>query len=256
MSFIKTEILDNTGVITINRPNVYNALNRDAKLEIISAIKNFNKDKMIKAIILTGEGKAFCSGQDLTDPYLKNINDIGITLIEEWNPLIEAITLSEKIIIAAINGVCAGAGLSMALACDLKIAPPQNKFISGFAQIGLTPDAGLDYFLVKNLGYSKSLEFSLFGKPLYSEDFFNAGIINEIQLDSLKRAQEMAKDISTLAPLSVKTIKKNLKFAETNSLNDVVQRETYTQRYLGHSQDYKEGVLAFSEKRKPNFQGI
>ena len=139
---IKSEIKDGTAIITINRPQVYNALNVQGKLDIIAGIKEANKDASVRSIVLTAEGKAFCSGQDLNDRTVdasKGAVDIGHTIETEWNPLIEAIRTSEKLVIGAINGVCAGAGLSVALACDMKIAPPGNRFISGFSQIGLAP---------------------------------------------------------------------------------------------------------------------
>lgn len=257
--FIKTETKDQTGIITINRPEVYNALNVAGKFEIIKAIKIFNGDKNIRSIILTGEGKAFCSGQDLNDRTVNPENgpiDIGHTLTTEWNPLVNAITSSEKLVIAAINGVCAGAGLSVALACDLKISKPQTRFISGFTQIGLCPDAGMSHILVRALGYSKALEFCLLGNPLMSEQMLTYGLINEIADDHLAKAIELTEKINALAPLSVKIVKKNLQYGLDNKFSDVLQREIGAQQFLGFSQDYKEGVSAFMEKRKPQFKGL
>jgi 2-(1,2-epoxy-1,2-dihydrophenyl)acetyl-CoA isomerase len=257
--FIKTITRNKTGIITINRQEVYNALNLASKFEIINAIRLFNKDNEIRAIIITGEGKAFCSGQDLNDRTVKPESgkkvDIGHTLITEWNPLIMAIRESEKIVTAAINGVCAGAGLSVALACDLKYAKSGNRFISGFTQIGLTPDAGMDHVLVRSMGYSKALEFCLTGKPLMSEEMLNYGLLNGIVDDPLATALEISETIADLAPLSVKTVKSNLQYAEDQHFKSVLEREIATQRYLGNSQDYTEGVTAFLDKRKPVFTG-
>ncbi len=255
--FIKTEVKSSTGVITINRPDVYNALNVDGKLEIIKAIKIFNKDKNVKAMILTGEGKAFCSGQDLNDRTVNNDGpvDIGHTLLTEWNPLINAIRKSPKIVIAAVNGVCAGAGFSVVMSCDLKVSKPGNRFISGFTQIGLAPDAGMDHVLVRAMGYSRALEFALMGKPLSCEEALNYGFINYIDEQFLDKAHELAENISGLAPLSVKIVKKNLQYAQDHAFDEVVSRETHAQRFLGFSKDYKEGISAFLEKRKANFKG-
>ena len=255
---IKYELKNMTAVITINRPQVYNALNVQGKLDIISAIREANKDSNVRSIVLAAEGKAFCSGQDLND---RSVNatlgpvDIGHTLDTEWNPLIDAIKSSDKLIIAAIQGVCAGAGLSVALACDLKVAAPGIRFISGFSQIGLAPDAGMSFMLVRQMGYTKALEFALLGKPLLSEQMLEYNFINSIAENPVDEAVKLAEQINNLAPLSVKMVKKNFQYANEKELGEVLNREKYVQRFLGFSEDYKEGVTAFLGKRKPQFNG-
>jgi 2-(1,2-epoxy-1,2-dihydrophenyl)acetyl-CoA isomerase len=255
---IKFEITNGTAIIKINRPEVYNALNVQGKLDIISAIKEANKDSSVRSIILAAEGKAFCSGQDLNDRTVdptKGPVDIGHTLETEWNPLIQAIKGSDKLVIAAIQGVCAGAGLSVALASDMKIAAPGVRFISGFSQIGLAPDAGMSFMLVRQMGYNKALEFALLGKPLLAEQMLEYNFINSIAENPLDEAVKLAGQINNLAPLSVKMVKKNFQFANEKELGEVLDREKYVQRYLGFSEDYKEGVAAFLGKRKPQFNG-
>lgn len=255
---IKFEIENGTAIISINRPQVYNALNVQGKLDIIQALKEANKNSEVRSIVLAAEGKAFCSGQDLNDRTVdasKGPVDIGHTIETEWNPLIEAIRSSEKLVIGAIQGVCAGAGLSVALACDMKVAAPGIRFISGFSQIGLAPDAGMSFMLVRQMGYTKALEFALLGKPLLSEQMLDYNFISEIHEAPLSRARELATEINKLAPLSVKMVKKNLQFAYEKELSEVLDREKYVQRFLGFSKDYKEGVSAFLEKRKPEFKG-
>jgi 2-(1,2-epoxy-1,2-dihydrophenyl)acetyl-CoA isomerase len=256
--FIKYEINGRTAIITMNRPDVFNAMNVKTKKEIIDAIKNANKDSEVRTIILTGAGKAFTSGQDLNDRTVQASSgpvDLGHTVKTEWNPLIEAIRNSEKIVIAAINGVCAGAGLGVALACDLKISKPMVKFVSGFAQIGLTPDAGTSHILSRHLGYSKALEFAILGQPLLAEDMQSAGLVNLISEDEMSKAIEVAEKINNLAPKSISTIKKNFQFGMDHRFEAVSEKEMMSQRYLGWSKDYQEGVNAFLEKRKPIFKG-
>lgn len=260
--FLNYKEENRTAFISINRPEVYNALNAEAKLEIVQAIREANKSPDVRAIVLTGEGKAFCTGQDLNDRSVQ-VNsgannggvDLGNTLQTEWNPLINAIRESNKIVIAAINGVCAGAGISVAIACDLIVAKPGVKFMGAFSKLGLAPDAGSTYIFSRALGYQKTMEFFLLGKPLTSEDMEACGLINRIAEDALASASEYALEIARLSPLSSSMIKKNIKAALDSTFAESMERETYAQRFLGNSADYKEGLAAFLSKREPNFTG-
>ena len=254
--FLVVEKNDQTLEIKINRPEVYNALNINAKMEIIRAIREGNKDDEVRSIILTAEGKAFCSGQDLNDRSVHGEKvDLGHTLETEWNPLINAIKNSKKLIIGAINGVAAGAGLSVAMACDFIVANKGIKFVSGFSQLGLAPDAGSSFTFIKGLGYQRTLEFFLFNQPLFSEDLEKAGMLNKVSDNSLETAREMALKINRMAPLSLELIKKNLQNAQEMTFYEVMAMETATQRFLGASNDYQEGLKAFFDKRKPEFTG-
>lgn len=255
--FLKVEAKGSTQVISINRPEVYNALNGVAKMEIIRAIREGNKNDEIKTLILTAEGdKAFCSGQDLNDRNVKGEKvDLGHTLETEWNPLINAIRESKKLIIGAINGVAAGAGLNVAMACDFIVAKSGAKFVSGFSQLGLAPDAGSSFTFVKGLGYKKTLEFFLFNQPLLSEELAARDMVNKVSDNPLEEAMIMAEKIGLMAPLSLELIKKNLQAAEEKGFLEMIDKETATQRFLGASQDYQEGLKAFFEKRKPEFSG-
>lgn len=257
-NFILYEEENKTATITINRPEFYNALNADAKMEIVSAIREANKNPAIYSIILTGEGKAFCTGQDLNDRSIQVTNktiDLGHTLETEWNPLITTLRDSKKIVIAAINGVCAGAGISVAVACDLILAKPKVKFVGAFSKLGLAPDAGSTYIFSRILGYHKTMEFFLMGEALNSEELHAAGLINALNENVLAKAKEYARTINQLSPLSSEMIKKNIKASLDSRYTESMERETCTQRFLGNSSDYKEGLSAFLEKRPANFTG-
>ena len=260
MSFenLKYDVKGKTAVITINRPDVYNALTRAAKLELIKAIKTASKDNEVATIILTGEGKAFSTGQDLNDRTVdatEGAIDLGYTLETEWNPLVNSIRNSPKIVIAAVNGVVAGAGVGLAFACDLLTAAPGVKFISGFSKIGLTCDAGTTYTLSKALGGHKALEFFLTNDPLTSEELHAAGLISSVSDNCLGAATELAEKINNVGPLAVAIIKKNIQHAWDNTYKESMAKETASQRFLGNSKDYQEGLKAFFEKRNANFTG-
>ncbi len=257
--FIDYTLNGPTAIIKINRPQVYNALNQQGKAEIVEAITKANQDAEVRSIILTGEGKAFCSGQDLNDRAVSNSDtpvDLGHTLATEWIPLVKAIKNSSKIVIGAINGVCAGAGISVAFACDLIICKEGMKFVSGFSKLGLCPDAGISYVFTKALGYQKALEFFLFNKPYMGEELCEKGLVNLVSADPVSSALEMAGQINHLAPLSNKLIKENLLVAQDKDFEATLSKETDSQRKLGKTQDYQEGLAAFFGKRAPKFKGL
>lgn len=257
-TYINYEVTDRTALITINREEVYNALNADAKFEIVKAIRAANKDNDVRSIILTAKGKAFCTGQDLNDRSVQAGEkpvDLGNTLETEWNPLVQSIRESKKIVIGAINGVSAGAGLSVALACDYILAAPGVKFISGFSKLGLAPDAGSSFTFTRALGQKRTLDFFLFNEPLTSEELAQTGLINSVSSELLSTAKDLSKKINEMAPNCVQLIKKNIQLAAESTFKESINNEIYAQRFLGNSEDYKEGLTAFFEKRAPNFKG-
>ncbi|GAB4015211.1 MAG: 2-(1,2-epoxy-1,2-dihydrophenyl)acetyl-CoA isomerase PaaG [Bdellovibrio sp.] len=258
MNDIIYKVTDSIATITINRPQVYNALNRESKLNLIEFIQKANQDSSVSVILLTSEGKAFCSGQDLNDRTVsaqKEKVDLGQTLETEWNPLVEVMRNSEKIIIAALNGVCAGAGVSVALAADFIYAHPSVKFVSGFSKIGLVPDAGSNHAFVRAMGYRRALEFFTSNRPMMTDELMKYGLINMASEDYLQEASKLANQLKSMAPISLRTIKKNLRLAEDRDFSYMLSKEIESQRICGFSEDYQEGLKAFFEKRAPQFQG-
>ena len=256
-------IIENHGatrLIKINRPKVYNALTKEAKNELTSAIEMAGNDSSVRSIVLTAEGKAFCSGQDLNDRAVKGQGeqrpDLGHTLRTEWNPLISSIRDCPKPVIGAINGVCAGAGLSVALACDLRIAHPSARFVSGFSKLGLCPDAGSTFTLTRALGGARTLEFFLFNRPFEAATMHQAGLVNTVDEQFLDTALEWAQEINKMAPQAIQIIKANVKLAAEHMFHEMIEVETSAQATLGASDDYQEGLAAFFEKRTPNFKGL
>ena len=253
---ILSEKKESTLILTINRPDVFNALNKESKHKLTEEITKASEDSSIRSIVLTANGKAFCSGQDLNDRSTQGkASDLGHTLETEWNPLIRSIRHNKKIVLCAVNGVTAGAGLSIVLACDLIISPSKTRFVSGFSKIGLAPDAGSSFNLIKHLGYQKTMEFFLFNEQLTGQDFYNQGIVNFLDENPLDKALQLAKSINKMAPRSVEFIKSNLQYSLEETFDESMHKETQAQRSLGQSQDYQEGIQAFFEKRAPEFKG-
>ena len=243
-----------TATITLNRPKVYNALNRAAKREVLRALRRAGASADVRGIVLSANGKAFCTGQDLGDPGVQGDGaDLGRVLEEEWNPLVTGIRDSPKIVVAAVGATVAGAGLSVIAACDLVVAAPGVKFISGFSKIGLAPDAGSSSAFARTLGYRRSLEFFLLGRPLTSEELLRGGFVNAVEEEPLRAARKIAEEVGRLPVESVQLIKRNLQRAMDTDFGESLENETRVQRYLGRTDDYREGLRAFLEKREPNF---
>lgn len=255
-------IIENHGatrLIKINRPDVYNALTREAKAELTEAIEAAGGDESVRSIVLSAEGKAFCSGQDLNDRTVKSEGetraDLSETLRSEWNPLVSSIRDCPKIVIAAINGVAAGAGLSVALACDLRISTPGARFVSGFSKLGLCPDAGSTYTFTRALGAARAMEFFIFNRPFEAAQMKEVGLVNLVSEQFLDDALSWASEINKMAPQAIQIIKANVKLAAEHKFYEMIEVETESQGRLGASDDYQEGLTAFFEKRAPSFKG-
>jgi 2-(1,2-epoxy-1,2-dihydrophenyl)acetyl-CoA isomerase len=243
--------------ITLNRPDVYNALNDEITFELQDALKVVAKDETVRVVVLTGEGKAFCSGQDLKASGGEAKRSFLDSLHKRYNPIIRAMRSLPKPIICRLNGVAAGAGCSIALACDMIIASEEATLIEVFINIGLVPDSGSSYFLPRLVGMAKAFELCALGSKIKAREAESIGLINKaVSPDELDIAVAgYATQFAKAPTKSIGLIKKMLNKSATSTLDEMLDYEAYCQEIAGNSQDYKEGVSAFLEKRKADFKG-
>jgi 2-(1,2-epoxy-1,2-dihydrophenyl)acetyl-CoA isomerase len=255
--YIKLEVANNMATITLNRPEVYNALNDGITYELQEALKKISKDDSIRVVVLTGAGKAFCSGQDLKAASGQERRSFLDSLHKRYNPIISAMRNLPKPIICRLNGVAAGAGCSIALACDMIIASEEAVLIEVFINIGLVPDSGSSYFLPRLVGKAKAFELCSMGSRVKADEALALGIVNRVApADQLDNVLKEYTDYFSKAPTkSIGLIKRMLDKSATSTLDQMLDYEAYCQEIAGTSNDYKEGVSAFLEKRKPDFSG-
>lgn len=243
--------------ITLNRPDVYNALNDEITYELQDALKAVAKDAQVRVVVLTGEGKAFCSGQDLKAASGDQKRSFMQSLHKRYNPIVSAMRNLPKPIVCRLNGVAAGAGCSLALACDVIVASEDATLIEVFINIGLVPDSGSSYFLPRTVGMNKAFELCSMGNRVKAAEAVSIGLINKaVPAAELDQAVKFYTDYFAKAPTkSIGLIKKMLNKSVTSTLEEMLEYEAYCQEIAGTSNDYKEGVTAFLEKRKPDFKG-
>jgi 2-(1,2-epoxy-1,2-dihydrophenyl)acetyl-CoA isomerase len=243
--------------VSLNRPDVYNALNDEITYELQDVFKVIAKDNSVRVVVLTGEGKAFCSGQDLKAASGQEKRSFIDSLHKRYNPIIRAMRSLPKPIVCRLNGVAAGAGCSLALAADVIVASEEATLIEVFINIGLVPDSGSSYFLPRLVGMARAFELCTRGTRVKAKEAADMGLINKaVAADQLDAAVKEYTDYYAQAPTkAIGLIKKMLNKSTTASLDDMLEYEAYAQEIAGSSQDYKEGVTAFLEKRKPQFQG-
>ena len=241
--------------ITLNRPDVLNALNMDMHRALAAALKHA-RDASVRAVVLTGAGRGFCVGQDLTE-FREAPGDIGGRLRENYHPNIRAIRALEKPVIAAVNGVAAGAGMSLACACDVRLAADTASFIPAFINIGLIPDSGGSFFVTRILGPARAFEWLASGKKLSAAEAHAWGLVSEVlELEALPgRASELAAQLADLPTRGIGMTKRLLDHAVDSSLEDQLEREAQLQTAATQTDDFREGVSAFLEKRPPRFSG-
>ena len=243
--------------ISLNRPEVYNALNNEITFELQDALKLVAKDESVRVVVLTGEGKAFCSGQDLKASSAQEKRSFMDSLHKRYNPIIRALRNLPKPVVCRLNGVAAGAGCSIALACDVIVATEEASLIEVFINIGLVPDSGSSYFLPRLIGMAKAFELCSMGSRVKAKEAESMGLINKaVPLDYLDAAVgEYTGYYATAPTRSIGLIKKMLNRSFTSTLEEMLDYEAYCQEIAGNTSDYKEGVNAFLEKRKAGFKG-
>jgi len=241
--------------ITLNRPDVLNAFNA-AMHEALGATLAEAGDASVRAVVLTGAGRGFCVGQDLTE-FRESAGDIGDRLRSNYHPNVLAIRRLEKPVIAAVNGAAAGAGLSFACACDLRIAADSASFVPAFINIGLVPDSGGTYFIAHLLGYARSFEWMTSGRKLSAAEAHQWGLVSEVvEADRLaERAAEVASEYAARPTRGVGMTKRLFGQAFENALEEQLELEADLQTAATQTNDFKEGVAAFLEKRDPEFSG-
>ncbi|HEV8401567.1 MAG TPA: enoyl-CoA hydratase-related protein [Candidatus Limnocylindrales bacterium] len=256
-SALRYEVADAVATITLDRPAALNALTIPLKQELLAALRTVERDRAIRAVVLTGAGRAFCAGQDLKERLEPDAAPLEIELRERYNPIIAAMRRLDQPIVGAINGVAAGAGASLAFACDLRIAAEGASFVLAFERIGLVPDSGATWFLPRLVGPAKAAELALLGEALSAADAERLGLVARVvPADALAdEARSMALRLAGLAPRAVALTKRALQRSWSVDLDEALEDEAYRQGIAGASADHAEGLAAFLDKRPPRFSG-
>lgn len=242
--------------ITLNRPQALNAFTPQMNGEFLDALKDAEQDGTVRCFVITGAGKAFSAGQDLKARTREQKGSLGESLRERYNPIILRLRRTEKIVLAAVNGVAAGAGCNLALACDLRIASEEARFIEAFIRVGLAPDCGGSFFLPRLVGLSKAMELLLLGETVEAGEALRIGLVARVvpAAELPEATREIAERLAR-GPRSIGLIKRAVHRAFLSELETQLEYEACLQEIAGRSADYDEGVRAFLEKRPPVFQG-
>lgn len=255
--FIKTEMEGSVFKITLNRPDKFNSFNREMALQMQAALDKAAADSAIRAVYITGEGKAFCAGQDLAEALDKTGPGIERIVREHYNPIVLKMRALEKPIVCAVNGVAAGAGANIALACDVVIAAASVAFIQAFGKIGLVPDNGGSFFLPRLIGFGKASALMMLGDKISAADAEKMGMIYKVSDDDKLHTDGMviAKTLSESPTKAIGLTKRMLNQSMNNTLEQQLECEAQMQVKAALTSDYDEGVSAFLGKRKPVFKG-
>lgn len=249
------EANNGVGWLTLNRPEKLNAFTETVNKELVDVLKKVEREKQVRALVITGNGRAFCAGQDLGS-VTEDVN-FGDVLRKGYNPTIKRLVSLEKPTIAMVNGAAAGAGMSLALACDFRIASEHASFIQAFINIGLVPDSGSLYFLPRLVGYAKAMELAVLGEKVKAQEAKELGIVTKVvpaeELEEATRA--FAERLAGMPTKAIGLIKRYMHQSFETRLDQMLEWEALAQRTAGLTEDYHEGVTAFLEKRKPTYRG-
>jgi 2-(1,2-epoxy-1,2-dihydrophenyl)acetyl-CoA isomerase len=257
MSIIITEKINQVFIIKLNRPDKFNSFNREMALQLQDALDQAEHDENTRAILLTGEGKAFCAGQDLAEAIDENGPGIKRIVEEHYNPIVLRIRSIEKPIVCAVNGVAAGAGANIALCCDVVVASQSSSFIQAFSKIGLIPDSGGTFFLPRLIGFQRASALMMLGDKVTSADALAMGMIYKVCADDTLQqdALALANQLSNMPTKGIGYTKRLLNESVFNTFAKQIEREGQVQVDAADTYDYNEGVSAFLQKRKPEFKG-
>lgn len=254
---LRVELDGAVATLTLDRPEALNALTVAVKVALREALQAIATDRTVRAVILTGAGRAFCAGQDLAERDEPDAAPLDIELRERYNPIVRALRRMDQPVIAAINGVAAGAGASLAFACDLRIAAEEARFVLAFGRIGLVPDSGATWTLPRLVGPARAAELALVGDPVGAEEALRIGLVNRVVAGEalMAEALAMADRIAAGAPEAIAATKHALEGAWATDFDAALDEEARLQGLAGATADHAEGLAAFREKRAPRFTG-
>jgi 2-(1,2-epoxy-1,2-dihydrophenyl)acetyl-CoA isomerase len=254
---LRYDVAGRIATITLDRPEALNSLTIPVKSALLAAFRRVRADDDVRAVVLTGTGRAFCAGQDLRERLEPDAVPLDVELRDRYNPLIRAMWTLEKPIVGAINGIAAGAGASLAMACDIRVAAEEASFLLAFGRVGLVPDSGATWLLPRLVGLSIAMQLALTNEPLGAEDARRLGLVSNVVPGErlAAEARTVAEALAAAAPRAIALTKRALHASLESTLDEAVEREAVLQGEAGATRDHREGLEAFVEKRPPQFEG-